>query len=218
MTRRLDIRAALWGLLVALAGCSAEEAKEAVAQAAKPDEGVQVAGKAVRTEGIALSWDGNAVHVGDSWEVAQRVFPERRASYRLRALPQRFGRDFEAHGWETNDGQGYGVITHDDLVVAAVYHAEDVEPDYARSLFEAQRAGTGALPMRDELNGSLAWDVWESGTQRLMVLRDKGKRGIDVTVLMGDSKVLDALGATRPNSTATQIAPFLDRTPENPPH
>lgn len=195
-------------------GCSGEDAKEAVARVAVPDEGVQLAGKALRVEGIGISWDGNSVHVGDSWEAAQRVFPEHRSSYRLRGLPERFGHDFEAHGWETNEGQGFGVITHKDLVVAAVYHAEDVETDYARSLLDAQRAATGTLPMNDVSSGSLHWDYWESGSQRLMVLRDKGKRGTDVTILMGDDKVLDALGATRPTATSPTVAPFLDRPPE----
>ncbi len=191
---------------IALAGCTGEEAKEAVRTV--PEAGIELAGKAVRTDGIAMSWEGNSVHVGDAWEAAQRLFPERRGAYRLRSLPERFGRDFEAHGWETNEGQGFGVILHDDLVVAAIYHAERVEPEEAQRLFEAQRAGTGALPMSEVRNGSLLWNLWEDGSQRLMVLRDIGKRGTDVTLLMGDDKVLDALGATKPASSSK--VPALD--------
>ena len=201
-------------LLLALAGCSSEESKEAVARAAAPQETVQLGGKATRTEGIAVSWEGSLVHVGDSWEAAQRVFPEyRRGAYQLRSLPERFGRDYEAHGWETNAGQGYGVITHDDLVVAAVYHTEDVDDAHARRLLDAQRAVTGDLSMNSVHNGKLDWSYWTSGSQRLMVLRDKGTKGIDVTVLMGDAKILDALGATVPTPANPATAPFLSTPP-----
>ena len=199
---------------LALGGCSTEEAKEAAARVAAPQEAVQLGGKATRTEGIAMSWEGASVHVGDAWEAAQRVFPEyRRGAYQLRSLPERFGRDYEAHGWETNAGQGYGVITHDDLVVAAVYHTEDVDEAHAQRLLDAQRAGTGDLSMKSFQNGKLDWSLWESGSQRLMVLRDKGTKGTDVTVLMGDAKILDALGATRPTAANPAVAPFLSTPP-----
>lgn len=196
-----------------LVGCSADEAKEAVAKAAAPEPSVELAGKAVRTEGIVMSWEGASVHVGDAWEAAQKLFPERRGAYRLRSLPERFGRDFESHGWETNEGQGYGVITYKDLVAAAIYHAEDVDEDYAQKLLAAQRAGTGALKMNEVRNGKLDWSFWESGSQRLMVLLAKGAKGTDVTILMGDAKVLDSLGATKPSTGNPSVAPFLSRPP-----
>ena len=198
--------------LLAVAGCSGEESRD-VALAVVPAQTVQLAGKAVWTEGIAMSWEGRTVHVGDGWEAAQRLFPERRSAYLLRSLPNRFGREFQGHGWETNEGQGYGVITANDLIVAAIYHAEDVEEEYAKSLLAAQRNGTGLLPMHEVENGKLLWTFWEDGAQRLMVLFDRGKRGFDVTILMGDAKVLDALGATRPVDTSPSVAPFLTRPP-----
>ena len=201
-------------VLFLVAGCSGEEAKEAVAKTVAPDSGVSLGGKAVRVPGIAMSWDGQAVRVGDSWEVAQRVFPEpRHGTYPLRTLPERFGNHFEAHGWESNAGQGFGVITEEDLVVAAIYHAEDASDDYAQRLLDAQRGGSGEIQMNDVSDGTLRWDYWEDGGQRLMVLRDKGKKGTDVTVLMGDAKVLDALGATRPSASNPAVAPFLSRPP-----
>lgn len=201
--------------VILLAGCSAEEAKEAVVKSATPVETVKLAGKTAADAGVAMSYEGHSVRVGDSWEEAQKVFPERRLAYGLRSLPERFGSDFSAHGWETNEGQGYGVITYKDLVVAAVYHTEDVENDYAESLFEAQRAGTGALPMQQVVTGTLTWNFWQgnSGTQRLMVLRDKGKKGTDVTILMGDANVLDALGATKPVAPNPSVAPFISSPP-----
>lgn len=202
-----------------LAGCSSEEARDAAKAAVAPaPAGVALGGKAVPIDGIAMSWDGQAVRVGDSWEVAQRVFPEpRHGAYPLRSLPERFGRDFEAHGWEANSGQGYGVITDNDLVVAAVYHVEDADPDYAQRLLDAQRGGSGELKMTEATSGNLHWNYWEDGGQRLMVLRDVGKKGIDVTVLMGDGKILDALGATRPKAGEPAVAPFLSGSREKSP-
>ena len=195
-------------LCVALAGCSGEEAKEVVKAVEEPPA-VELAGKAVRSDAIAMSWDGVSVHVGDTWEAAQKLFPEPRTSYRLRSLPERFGHDFSAHGWETNEGRGFGAITYKDLVVAAVYHAEDVEADYAQKLLASQRDRTGALPMHEVQNGKLTWNYWEDGSQRLMVLFDKGQKGTDATVLMGDAKVLDALGATKPADRNAATAPFI---------
>ena len=194
-------------LALVLAGCSGES--EEIVKTPTTEQRVALAGTAERVEGIAMSWEGNAVHVGDGWESAQKLFPERRASYRLRSLPERFGRDFEAHGWETNEGQGYGIVTDKDLVVAAIYHVEDVEDDYAKSLLDAQRAGTGALKINQVVVGNLQWSFWESQSQRLMVLIQKGQKGKLVTILMGDDKVLDALGATRPKASASQVGPFL---------
>ena len=62
-------------------------------------------------------------------------------------------------------------------------------------------------------SGKLKWSTWEDGTQRLMVLFDKGKKGTDVTVLMGDGKVLDALGATMPVDKNAATAPFISTPP-----
>lgn len=205
----------------ALAGCgSGEDAKEAAKTAPQADETVQPAGKAVRAEGIAMSFEGNSVHVGDAWESAEKLFPEHRGSYRLRSLPARFGSAFEAHGWESAERQGervvsygYGVITYKDLVIAAVYHAENQEPAHADELLDTQRNGTGTLQMHQVVTGDLQWNYWEDGTQRLMVLQDKGKKGVDVTVLMGDAKVLDALGATKPAGPDPATAPFLSTPP-----
>ncbi len=198
-------------LAFVLAGCSGEEAKEAVAKTVASEESVQPAGKTERVEGIGLFREGNAVHVGDAWESAQKLFPERRSAYRLRTLPDRFGNDFEAHGWETNEGQGYGVITRKDLVVAAIYHADGLEDDYSRGLLAEQREHTGNLPIHEVQSGKASWSFWESGSQRLMVLLYKGAKGTDVTLLMGDAKVLDALGATRPTLSNPSVAPFLTR-------
>ena len=196
--------------VLALAGCSGDEAKESSAKPTVPAVGIVLTGKATRVDGIAMSWEGQSVHVGDSWEVAQRVFPEpRRGAYPLRSLPERFGRGFEAHGWESNAGQGYGVVTDDDLVVAAVYHVDGADATHALRLLDAQRGGSGALRMDEIASGDLDWNVWEDGGQRLMVLRDRGAKGIDVTVLMGDANVLDALGATRPTARNAAVAPFL---------
>ena len=60
--------------LFALGGCSGEETKEAAAQTAPVETGVTLAGRSTRVEGIAMSWEGEAIRVGDSWESAQRVF------------------------------------------------------------------------------------------------------------------------------------------------
>ena len=137
-----------------------------------------------------------------------------------RASPARFGSAFEAHGWEATDRQGdrvvsygYGVITYKDLVVAAIYHAEDQENSFAQQILETQRNGTGSLKMTEVKTGDVQWDFWEEGTQRLMVLQDKGKKGTDVTILMGDSKVLDALGASKPVGPDPATAPFLTSPP-----
>ncbi len=199
--------------LFALVGCSGDDAKEAIAKTVEEPQTLVPAGKAVRQEGIAMSWEGNSVHVGDSWEAAQKLFQEPRGAYLLRSLPQRFGRDFAAHGWETNEGQGFGVITYKDLVVAAVYHSEESESEYADKLLAAQRAGTGTLTMHEVEAGKLKWSYWEDANQRLMVLFDRGKKGIDVTVLMGDSKILDALGATKPVDKNAKTAPFISTPP-----
>ncbi len=204
-----------------LAGCgSGEENKESAKATPQSEDSVQPAGKAVRAEGIAMSFEGNTVHVGDAWESAEKLFPEHRGSYRLRSLPARFGSSFEAHGWESTDRQGdrvvsygYGVVTYKDMVIAAVYHAEDQEPAHAQELLDAQRNGTGTLKMTEVKTGDLQWNYWEDGTQRLMVLQDKGKKGTDVTVLMGDAKVLDALGATKPVGPDPSTAPFLSSPP-----
>lgn len=198
----------------ALVGCASEDTKDAAAKALAPKETVQLAGKAVRTEGIAISWEGNTVHVGDTWEAAQKVFPEyRRGSYQLRSLPERFDKDYEAHGWETNAGQGFGVITRGDLLVAAIYHTEGIDEEHAQRLFDAQRAVSGELEMKTAQIGKLDWSYWESGSQRLMVLRSRGQKSIDLTILMGDAKVLDALGATRPAPPDPAVAPFLSTPP-----
>lgn len=202
--------------LLLLVGCSADDAKEAVARATAPEESVRLAGKAVPSAGIAMSWEGNTARVGDSWEAAQKVFPEvKRGAYQLRSLPQRFGRDYEAHGWETNEGQGYGVITYKDLVVAAIYHIDGVDDDHAQRYLDAQRSATRDLQMQEVKNGKLLWNFWEDkgATQRLMVLRVKGVKGVDVTILMGDDKVLDALGATKPVTGNPAVAPFLSSPP-----
>ena len=65
--------------------------------------------------------------------------------------------------------------------------------------------------MNQVASGHLDWSFWEDGSQRLMVLREVKGRSADVTVLMGDDGVLDALGAVRPSAKGAAVAPFLTR-------
>lgn len=187
-------------LSIVLAGCgnATEGATNGIDQPSNSaaEQTVALSGKVERDDNIGLVWDTRSVHVGDSWDAASKVFPERAGAYELRQLPARFGKEFESHGWETNAGEGYGVITYRDNVVAAIYHVGDIEESRAREIVTAQRNGTGPIAPRTFADTKLEYTFWEDHNQRLMTLLEKTEKGFNVTIAMGDQAVLDAIGAS----------------------
>ena len=144
---------------------------------------------------IGLYRDGAVVHVGDLWETAKGVFPAGRTAYDLHDLPQSFPNKFEAHGWETPTGEGFGAITLDSKVVAAMYQLERTKEDSFDELLKAQQTGMGSR-QPDVISGrSVNYWFWTDSQnhQLLMVCELSTTAGENVTLAMGDENVLAKL-------------------------
>ncbi len=164
---------------------------------------------------IALVRRGQLVSVGMTADEAFRVFRDpREGGFEDERLPPNFAAPYRARSWEGKD-RGFGVITYQDRVVAAMY--QEQKASYQRALEfvqvhqdRLQRPADITVPGR-----KVNFWFWEQDDQRLRVcaFQSGGKDGVKITTAMGDITVLDALNASP--SKAREEAPRVDRLMAN---
>ncbi len=190
--------------ILALAGCqsTSSDSKVATQSSASPTETVSAAVQITSSFGptnIGLYRDDRVVRVGDEWEKARLVFHEpNKGAYHLHDLPPRFGKGFSADGWESNRGEGFGVISYQGSIVAAMYQDQGVTDQLVSDMVALHRNGTAELyPLTITGQKAQYW-FWttQDGTQRLMICAAKGPRGTHLTMAMGLTDVLKAIGVS----------------------
>lgn len=162
-------------------------------------EGVQVFFP-LASSAIGLYREHGSVHVGDNWDKARDLFPEpAKGAYPMHELPPGFGSRFTAEGWETNRGEGFGVIAYQNQVVAALYHTTGVDEERVKEIEALHRTSTADIYPLTITGKSIRYWFWTTNDskQRLMICAYANPRhkGFDLTLAMGDSQALNALGA-----------------------
>lgn len=180
---------------LALAGCqgaapvpTVEPAAMAAPASVKPPE-------TTSPTQIALIRRNQAVTVGMRPDDAFRIFREtREGGFEDERLPPRFTRPYAARSWESGS-RGFGVITFEDRVVAAMYQEDKASYERALELVQVHQDRMGAAADHVYAGKRLTYWFWEKDKQRLMILafRSTGPEGVRITMTMGDAVVLDAL-------------------------
>jgi hypothetical protein len=114
-------------------------------------------------------------------------------------------------------GEGFGIITSDGKVVAAMYQLDRTNQDTFEELLKEQQDGMGAAKPELENGRSLHFWFWRDAkaSQTLMVCELATSAGLNMTIAMGDDGVLQKLNIS-PESARAEIAQ-LDRVPSQNP-
>ena len=194
-------------LLVAMivsiaAGCGQSSApaidSPAVTPEVTPIEAPTTAGKpdvSQRTD-IGMYHGKGVVRVGDSVSQALAVFPDAPRSYPVNELPKSFKRPYAAKGWETaTSSEGFGVITYEDVVVAALHHIEHADRDRLSAILKEHETGLRKVKNVFVAGMRVNYWFWSDEGQTLMICSDEtDPKNFKITVAMGDNRTLDALG------------------------
>ncbi len=142
------------------------------------------------------------VSLGDTDDKALSIFPKPSRAFPLEDGIPGFPSDFHARGWESST-EGFGVILHDDKVVLAMHQWESVEPDeFAGILANVQDVNNLGRFQAITKNNADYWYV-TSGRDELVVSRIPGaKKRYQVTITVGNQKVVEALGILNDASKA----------------
>lgn len=211
------MRRHLWLLILPLLtlGCAQEEGGPSGSEASGATASkntLELAGPDDPSK-IGLFNDNASIKVGDSWDKAKGAFPEpQRIAYDIHDLPTDIPSEkFEAHGWETPTGEGFGVITYDGKVVVAMYQLENTKQDDLTDFLKLQEQGIGGRADQQFGSRTLQFWFWTDPTahQTLMVSSLLTARGLNITMAMGDDSVLARLhiSETDARRETTQLGP-----------
>ena len=210
------IMAALFGL--ALAGCqSGTPQTPATSTAPAPEAVPAIVGEPVlkTATAIALLRGDSKVHVGDSAEDAyDTLLGGRTGGFITQRLPQGFqGPFYTCKVWQGAE-DGFGVIAYNGKVALGLIQENkatrdrenNIRADYAKLMGE-----TEPRTVSGERVTYYFWDAQDSklpGTQRLMIMvfQTPGRDTVQVTVAMGDSIAMDAIGANETEAREEQVA------------
>lgn len=166
---------------------------------------------------IGIQHGERVVHVGMTPDDAFRVFDDARKGGIIdEQLPPGLKSPFRARSLESA-GRGFGVIAYDDKVVMAMSQEERQNEEALESaVFRHQEMlGAELQPKRFEGNRVSYW-FWEKDGQRLMICAFKTDKGVDLTIAMGDDKVMDALNASPEKAETTSKRIDLQTAPSSP--
>jgi hypothetical protein len=196
MLRKLTLVA----VAATLAGCASDGNGTAplAAQAQIQAKTLELAASPPEQSRIGLYRDEDSVRVGDTWEKAKLVFPvPPHNADEIHDLPNGIPEKFEAHGWETPSGEGFGVITVEGKVVLAMYQLEKTKSDTVSDFEKTEEQHVG---VPETVTGrSLTYWFWSDpeAKQSLMICALKVPAGYNFTMAMGDDNVLERLGISR---------------------
>lgn len=147
---------------------------------------------------IALVRQGKTVTIGMRGPEAFDVFRDaREGGFEDDRLPPGFAAPYRARSWESSQ-RGFGVITYQDGVVAAMYQEHDCTLDQMQKWVDVHAQQMNRGPDQRVISKRLNYYFWEEGGQRLMILgfQKKATGMVELTMAMGDTDVLDAIGAS----------------------
>jgi hypothetical protein len=155
---------------------------------------------------IALIRGGRRVDVGTDPEEAFAIFRGNQAmGFTSERLPPGFARPYQAQIWQAAE-EGFGVITYNGRVVAAMYQQDDVTQERVNHVvYEHRQAIRGLVPLVISGKKVTYW-FWEMEGQRLMISAFQRPAGaVYLTMAMGDSRTLDGLGVSPGKAQQDQI-------------
>lgn len=183
--------------MVGLAGCQPAPVAPTPPQAAVTIATV-TAPSHLGSTNIALVRQDRAVTVGMRVTEAFDIFRDaREGGFEDERLPAGFAPPYRARSWETSQ-RGFGVISYQDVVAAAMYQERDCPLDRLGDYVDLHTRRMNRSPDRQIFSKHLNYYFWEEDGQRLMILgfQKPGGSGVQLTMAMGDTVVMDAIGAS----------------------
>lgn len=214
-------RVCLLGLLVVTVGCAAPDLTKGQGSVppTSPASDLPVPDPTVKSR-VALVRSGRSVKVGDTPSAAFGVFGPPPRAWDFREMPPSLAPPYGARGWETTR-EGFGVITYNDVVVAAMRQIDDAPPSQLAEILQEHEAALGVARTEFVAGTQVRYWFWEDGPHRLMVSALNRPRGeLHVTVAMGDRAVLDILGISPAKATDDSLRVeeiMRERNPAQPP-
>ena len=191
-------RAALCIGLLGLFGCQSDESTSSRPSARKEDSGVSAdvvgAPHSTLKSDLAIFRDRGQLHVGDTWDTAIELFHPPKGSFDFSDLPPRFQTPpYKVKGWDARR-EGFGVILYQGLIAAAMHQLPKSDLDQLNEIVSEHRRGLSPLvPKHVEGRRAQYW-IWSADTQRLVIVGLQAQNSVKITVALGDTVVMDALG------------------------
>ncbi|MBL8087517.1 MAG: hypothetical protein JNM85_05520 [Chthonomonas sp.] len=184
------------GLLLALAGCSANGsagpatlAPEEVAEKPRVTISVPIPPQA---GDLGLVHSGELIRLGDSKASAWQVVPKPKGAYEFTEDPPVLNESMQASVWESRD-QSFGLITMKGKVVLAIHAWENVDDATLNSIVADHESAFGPAPNRAQYPLTDYW-FWAKGQSRLMVVvATDSRQRRTVSAVIGQYELMDAL-------------------------
>lgn len=150
--------------------------------------------KEVDGEDYMLWNEDDAVKVGDSESEAITSSGQPSKSFRIRSLPDRFGEDFSAEGWEKGD-DAFACILYRGESVLAMYTRENIDDDDVATALREYRDKYGTPTWKHDQFKSIQFHFWYTNDRMLMI-----STAIDVndvrslTIAIGVPQVMKHVG------------------------
>ncbi|MEQ1823356.1 MAG: hypothetical protein ABL949_12675 [Fimbriimonadaceae bacterium] len=142
---------------------------------------------------LGLIGDSDLLHVGDSLEQVEKLFPTPTGAVSVKELPAAFGPQYEAQGYDTV-GKSLGAIMFEDKLALAMIYRSGVKAGEFATIVKSYQDRFGP-PSQKVGQGSITYSFWETGNQRLMVCVaiDEKNQLRNLTISIGHQTMMDSL-------------------------
>ncbi len=177
-----------------LAGCSNVESMKFGPKTVFEDvkEKLEAPGKPF-TPRFSIGQGSRRVQAWDNVDDAREVFARPKRAFEFSDRPATLGSAFKTEGWESAS-DGYGIISYEDRVVAAVREQYKVAPEAVRNMFMAFIDAYQPMEPTRILGQTCEYAFWTLGDEVLMISSVKVADGqFNLTIAVGDKLVMSAL-------------------------
>lgn len=155
----------------------------------------------VEDEGDLGLWKGDqAVYVGDTVQESLQVFEPPNKSYSVASLPDGFGEDFTANGWDMR-GHSFSCILYKGKTVLALYTQDEIsEEEITVALADVvqQYRGEYGPPQDSHLGTRIEYYFWFTDDRALMInTAVDANDSFSLTVAVGVPEVMEHLRMDR---------------------
>jgi len=195
-------------LLALLAGC---QSQTPASESPTPSEPPVAAPSNLDRTDLALVNGSERLYVGDTWDVAARVYPAPRSAFEFNELPEKLQANFRARGWETAQ-EGFGVVLANDRIAAAMLQLDAANQSQLEKILKAYREMLPSLTPTEVAGRQVRFTFYENDSQRLMICAQQMNPRLYITIAVGDKDVMRQLGAdpTRAASDRDELDRLFD--------
>ncbi|MEQ1933461.1 MAG: hypothetical protein ABL962_06230 [Fimbriimonadaceae bacterium] len=142
---------------------------------------------------LGLITESDRLHVGDSLEQVEKLFPAPSGSVAIKELPEAFGTRYEGYGFDTGT-RSFGSIFFEDKLALAMIYRNAVKVVDSDLIMKSYKDAFG-LPEQTVGKGPITYAFWEIQDQRLMICvsTDQKTNLRNLTISVGHKNMMSAL-------------------------